>query len=288
VNLLIVDDEQAVRAGLVKLCERADDLHVVGEAASGARALKAVKELRPDLTLLDAELPDMSGFDVLRALGRRQQRRTIVLSANAQDGPTAFSAGAIDHLMKPVNEDAFNASILRAREQLKTRFAGAHRVRRAAALMLMRPDVHCVRPAFLVGEREHRLYPLDPAQIEYIESAGNYVKYHLGPVAYIARESIKRLDAVLAPTGFVRIERSVLLNIRAISYAQPIGHGTFAFTLVSGTRLYSGHAFRDTILAALPLRRRAPIRGGMRFHPAADSGVGTRPASRRNNPTAVG
>jgi DNA-binding LytR/AlgR family response regulator len=114
------------------------------------------------------------------------------------------------------------------------------------------------RPLFLVGEREHRLYPLDPFEIDYVQSAGNYVTYHLGGVEYIARESIKRLDTLLAPAGFVRIERSLLLNVRAIAYAQPIGHGTYEFTLATGARLHSGHAYRDTILAALPLRRRAP------------------------------
>jgi LytTr DNA-binding domain-containing protein len=114
------------------------------------------------------------------------------------------------------------------------------------------------RPLFLVGERERRLYPLDPLAIDYVESAGNYVTYHLAGVEYICRESIKHLEAVLAPAGFVRIERSLLLNVRAIAYAQPLGHGSFVFTLTNGARLHSGHAYRDTILAALPLRRRAP------------------------------
>lgn len=119
------------------------------------------------------------------------------------------------------------------------------------------------RPLLLVGEREHRLYPLDPRQIDYVESAGNYVTYHLGALGYIARESIKHLADVLAPNGFVRIQRSLLLNVRAIAYAQPIGHGSFAFTLASGTCLHSGDAYRDTILAALPLRRRAPARSAI-------------------------
>ncbi len=68
------------------------------------------------------------------------------------------------------------------------------------------------------------------------------------------------MATLLRPAGFVRIERSVLLNVRAIAYAQPNGRGTFAFTLVSGARLDSGHTYRDTILATLPLRRRAPTR----------------------------
>jgi len=241
-NLLIVDDEPTARAGLIRLCERAQDMRVVGEAGTGAKAIEAAEALRPDLMFLDADLPDMSGFDVLRALRRRHQRRTILVTANAQDVSGAFAAGALDILMKPVNETAFSVSILRARAR-----SAPH------------PDAGGAgRPLLLVGEREHRLYPLDPFEIDYVESAGNYVTYHRGDVSYIARESIKRLDDILAPAGFVRIERSLLLNVRAIAYVQTVGHGTFAFTLVSGACLRSGHVYRETIFAALPLRRRAP------------------------------
>ena len=267
-DLLIVDDEPAARVALIRLCERAQDMRVVGEAGTGVKAIEAVESLRPDLMLLDADLPDMSGFEVLRALRRRHQRRTILITANVQDAPGAFAAGAIDYLVKPVNEEAFSASILRARARGVPRPTDARRPH-AAALTAAPAASGAGRPLFLVGEREHRLYPLDPFEIDYVQSAGNYVTYHLAGVEYIARESIKRLDALLAPAGFVRIERSLLLNVRAIAYAQPIGHGSFAFTLVSGARLHSGHVYRDTILAALPLRRRAPPRPG----PAAEISV---------------
>ena len=256
-NLLIVDDEPAARVGLKRLCERSHDMRVVGEAGTGARAIEAVESLRPDLMLLDADLPDMSGLEVLRVLRRRQQRRTILVTPNAHDAPDALAAGALDYLMKPVNEEAFSASIVRARARAAAQAARAPSPP-ATARNTAPGTGGAGRPLLLVGEREHRLYPLDPVAIDYVQSAGNYVTYHLGGVDYIARESIKRLDAVLAPAGFVRIERSLLLNVRAIAYAQPVGHGSFAFTLVSGARLRSGHAYRDTILAALPLRRRAP------------------------------
>jgi two-component system, LytTR family, response regulator len=254
-NLLIVDDEPASRVSLIRLCERAPDMRVVGEAGTGEKAIEAVESLRPDLTLLDANLPDMSGFDVLRALRRRQQRRTVLVTANAQDAPGAFAAGALDFLVKPVHEEAFSATILRARAR------GMHHPAAVRPLHVMTDtprDADASRPLLLVGERERRLYPLDPCQIDYVESAGNYVTYHQAGVEYIARECLKRLADVLAPIGFVRIQRSLLLNVRAIAYAEPIGHGTFAFTLASGTRLHSGDAYRDSILAALPLRRRAP------------------------------
>jgi len=254
-NLLIVADQPAVRSGLTRLCGRAQELRVVGEAGTGATALEAVESLRPDLTLLDAELPDMSGFEVLNALRRPHKRRTILLTPKLEDARGALAAGALDFLVKPVNEAAFSASILRARARGAPRLCAARAPPPAAAA-----ESDTGWPARLVGEREHRLYPLEPCRIDYVESAGNYVTYHLGAVEYIARESLKHLDILLSPGGFVRIERSLLLNVRAIAYAQPIGHGTFAFTLASGVRLHSGHSYRDTILAALPLRRRAPQR----------------------------
>jgi two-component system, LytTR family, response regulator len=259
-DLLIVDDEPAARLGLIELCERARDVFVVGEAGTGARAIEAVESLRPDLMLLDADLPDMSGFDVLRALGPLHQRCTVLVSANAQDAPSAFAAGAIDHLVKPVNEAALSVTLLRARARGVPAAASSPRLH---VRMETPHEAQTARPLLLVGEREHRLYPLDPCQITYVESAGNYVTYHHAGLEYIARESIKRLATVLVSAGFMRIQRSLLLNIRAIAYAQPIGRGSFAFTLVSGTRLQSSDTYRDAILAALPLQHRAVTRAGL-------------------------
>lgn len=256
-NLVIVDGEPAARVGLKRLCERSTGMRVVGEAGTGAKAIEAVESLRPDLTLLDADLPDMPGLEVLKALRQRHERRTIFITTKLEDAPGAFAAGALDFLMKPVNELAFSTSILRARAQGTPRPAPSKGVPAAAPIPSPR-DLSARRPLFLVGEREQRLYPLEPAEIEYVESAGNYVTYHVGCTNYIARESIKHLDDLLAPAGFVRIERSLLLNVRAIVYAQPFGHGSFVFTLRTGARLRSGSAYRDTVLAVLPLRRRAP------------------------------
>lgn len=107
----------------------------------------------------------------------------------------------------------------------------------------------------LMGEREHRLYPLNADSIEYIESEGNYVTIRAGSAKYISRDSIKRLAVELADNGFLRIQRSLLVNIRSISYVESVGRGTFAFTLASGSCLQSSASYRDAILRALPMRR---------------------------------
>ena len=106
-----------------------------------------------------------------------------------------------------------------------------------------------------MAEREHRLYPLSADSIDYIESAGNYVIIRVGSVNYISRDSIKRLAVELGDNGFIRIQRSLLVNIRSISYVESVGRGTFAFTLSSGCCLQSSASYREAILRTLPMRR---------------------------------
>jgi two-component system, LytTR family, response regulator len=118
------------------------------------------------------------------------------------------------------------------------------------------------RVLILVGERERRLYVLRSDDLEYVESHGNYVKLHGGGVEYISRDSVKRLAAALAASGFLRIARPLLVNIRSIHYAQRASRGSYDFTLRSGAVVRSGSAFRDEILNLLPLtqtRRGAPL-----------------------------
>jgi two-component system, LytTR family, response regulator len=112
----------------------------------------------------------------------------------------------------------------------------------------------------IIGEREHRFYPLNAETIEYIESDGNYVTIRTRDSKYISRDTIKRLEAELAHLGFMRIERSLLVNIRAVVHLEAVGRGAFAFTLSSGSSLHSSPSYRDAILRVLPMRRSSGYR----------------------------
>lgn len=122
-----------------------------------------------------------------------------------------------------------------------------------------RPDQR-VGPLFLVGEREHRQYPLDPEKIDYIEANHNYVSIRIGSQAYISRDSMTRLANELAPLAFIRIERSYILNIRAVLYVTRANRGTFVFTLRSDVSLRSSVTYRKSIVRALPLASYSPRR----------------------------
>lgn len=134
-------------------------------------------------------------------------------------------------------------------------------LRRRRALENLRPAAGQRAATVLVGERERRLYPLSPGEVDYIESRGNYVEFHIGELVFISRDSIKRLTRALAASGYVRIQRTLLLNVQSIVYAQRVGHGTFAFTLRSGARVTSGARYREEILRILPLTRARRLGG---------------------------
>jgi two-component system, LytTR family, response regulator len=256
IRLLIVDKEPSVRFELTELCRGVADLQVLGEAESGRAAIDAAESLAPDLLFIDVALPDMSGFDVLRNLGNDAGRFGIMTSHQPDFAEQAIAEGAVDYLIKPVNPNRFAHAIARVRQRCSLEELADFQLKRQLLRLLGR------QPKFLVGERQHRLYPLDVEKIDYIEADGNYVTIRTGDAEYISRNSIKRLASELADFGFVRIDRSILLNIRAVHFAEPIGHGALAFTLCSGTCLHSSKTYRETILRILPWHH---CRGGSDF-----------------------
>jgi two-component system LytT family response regulator len=249
VKVLIVNERAHERDSLLRLCERNDDIEVVVEADCGRAAIDAAGKLNPDVILLDVELPDMSGFELLRSVGADTYSLGIMVSTCADHAIKAFAEGAIDYLVTPVTAERFDLAMARARHRFNCALPGDDHFTLTSEFSRTVP----VSPRFLVGERQRRLYPLDPKSIDYIEADGNYVTLRAGKVEYLSRDSIKRLSIQLAELGFIRIERSLLVNAAAVSYAEAAGHGTFALTLSSGVCLHSSAAYRDSILRIIPL-----------------------------------
>jgi DNA-binding LytR/AlgR family response regulator len=251
VKVLIVDDQADARDSLILLCERSDDIQVVGEAACGMAAIDAAGKLDPDLMLLNVELSDMSGFELLRTARAGTHPLGIMVSPCPDHAIGAFTEGAIDYLVTPVTAERFDLAMARVRHRCTYVLPGYSSFISGSSDLGRRAPVS---PRFLVGDRQRRLYPLDPMSIDYIEADGNYVTpLRAGKVEYFSRDSIKRLSTQLAELGFIRIERSLLVNAAAVSYAEVAGHGTFALTLNSGVCLHSSAAYRDSILRVIPL-----------------------------------
>ncbi|HTV98645.1 MAG TPA: LytTR family DNA-binding domain-containing protein [Steroidobacteraceae bacterium] len=254
-RILIVDDHAHARDSLTRHCERSHDVQVVGEAACGRAAIDAADTLNPDVVLMDVELPDMSGFELLRAVGAGTRPLGIMVSSCPDHAVRAFAEGAIDYFVMPVTEERFDLAMARARHQFSGGPPGSSRVPSSAAARGPAPPSP---PRFLVGERQRRLYPLDPRSVDYIEADGNYVTLRAGKVEYLSRDSIKHLSTELAALNFVRITRSLLVNAAAVLYAERAGRGIFALTLTCGACLHSSATYRDALLHAIPLPVKRP------------------------------
>jgi len=256
-NVLIVASSAAARSELIGLCAVLEHVRVIGEVNSGTRALETAEILRPDLVLLDTPLTDMTGRDLVWRMPAPCRHAVVMVTANPQEIPLSLETGAAECLSRPLSAPAVLTALTRAQARARTTLHENADLRRT---QIRQGSLGAHDPLVLVGEREHRLYPFDPHKVDYIESADNYVKFHLGNLEYISRDTVKRLHPLLRPLGFVRIERSLLLNIVAIAYVQPVGHGVFVFALASGQRLHSSPTYLESILDVLPLRRRTSAR----------------------------
>jgi two-component system LytT family response regulator len=248
-RVLIVDPDHDSRCGLERLC-RTNGLQLLPMAETGAFALRLAKMLRPQLVFVEAHLPDMTGLELLERL-KADTIGGVVVAARTDLAARAFETGALDYLLRPISNKRFTQSLGRARMWL-----AAAAIQASAGARRRRPLVSDSGPsAVLAGERNHRLYLLDPARVEYVEAEGNYVTYHADSGEYLSRDTLKRLELTLQTYGFLRIENSVLLNVGAIDYVVPLERGRFVFTLRSGMTLRSTLTYRAGILQRLPLAR---------------------------------
>jgi two-component system LytT family response regulator len=243
VRTLIVNGEPAVRAQLHRLCEGRPDLDVIAEATCGAQAIDVIQSSDANLLLLDARLPDMSGFELLRVLAPEAAPATIMLSTRdeARLKPSDIN---VNYLYKPVDPPQFDSAVDMA-------------IADAAndEIAVWRPGLW---PPQIIGERSGRIYFLDPHEVEYLAAAGNYVVAHIESNQYLARATLKGMSARLQPLGFVKIERSLLVNLRRVAYVERHDRGQFCFVMRGGARLVSSRE-RGAHLRAFLLGAMTPL-----------------------------
>lgn len=257
-KLLIVEDKPADRATIASLCQSQgvfDDLEV---AESGADALRRIHRRPPDVLLLECELTDMTGFDLLNELKVEDRPASIMMASDERHALRAIEAAATDYLIKPIHAHRIATALERARALVQHAAASDSAMRQLASAL--RAVANGPPPALgvgerLIGERNGRLYFIAPSEVEYIEAEWNYVTIHSGDRHYISRDSLKRLTPLLQAQGFVRISRSVTVNLRRVDYAEREGRGVLGFVLQSGVRLISSRGMRLGAGAELSIAR---------------------------------
>lgn len=234
---LIVDDEAPARALLRKFLSADPSIEIVGECADGVDAVRGIESLRPDLVLLDIEMPELDGFGVLRALDENRAPAFIFVTAYDQYAVKAFESQALDYLLKPFDESRFQLALTRAKARLREQRSAAD-AQAALARMLEKP---CDR--FLVRAQE-KLLVIRSEDICWAEVDGNYVTLHVGAARHPLRQTLDALEKQLDPARFQRIQRSILVNLDFVRELSPLTRGDYLLVMRDGTELKLNRNYR--------------------------------------------
>ena len=249
IRTLIVDDEPLARERLAALLQPLEDIEVVGECRDGEEAVLAIHDLAPDLVFLDIQMPGMSGFDVIDAIGTDRMPLIVFVTAYDQHALRAFEVRALDYLLKPFDRERFTDALQRARAQLERDESGDIGRRLLAMVKDMRRDQP--RSDRLVVKSGGRLFFLRTDEIDWVEASGNYVRLHVGGASHLLRETMSAMEARLGPEKFFRIHRSSIVNIDRIQELQPWLNGEYAVLLRTGARLTLSRGYREKLQETL-------------------------------------
>ncbi len=254
IRALIVDDESLARQRVRLLAQDDPLLVIIGESASGAEALPVIERERPDLLFLDIQMPEVDGFELLENLSRERLPQVIFTTAFDHHAVRAFEKHALDYLVKPLQPDRFKAAVARAREHLTN-----HQASTAARglLEMLAAQKSATPPRYLTRitvKNDDRVIVLKTADIDSIESAGNYVAVNVGKESHILRETLNALETQLDPEQFLRVSRSAIVNLDRVKELQPMFKGEHLIILQNGKRLTMTRGSLRDIEQALKFR----------------------------------
>jgi len=224
---LIVDDEPIARRVLREELESMRDVEVIGEAGNGPSALDQIASHGPDLVLLDLQMPQMGGLEVVRNIRHGTNMPNIVIvTAHDQYALDAFDAGAIDYLLKPVRTQRLIEAVERAR-----RIGSRQRVEGLAHLQEIADSVSGPREARIVGKLGTEFYLLKADEILAFQAEGEIVSIVTTKKKYLATQTLKSVDKRLSGLGFRRIHRNAVVNLNHIRKMSALSSQRWLITL---------------------------------------------------------
>ncbi len=264
-RVLIVDDEPVARAGLRGVVASRTDVALAGECRNGREAVLAIRGERPDLVLLDVQMPGLDGLAVLRAIGADAMPATIFVTAFDRFAVQAFEMAAVDYVVKPYSRERLDAAIDRALARLREHrvtaaherllaaladaaSAGARSEPRGASDRATRGARFAERLIVSVGARGI-IVPI--ADVVSFQADGYCVTVVTAGSRYVLRESLERLEARLDPAEFLRVHRSVIVRITAVRSIERAGAGRLVLAMADGSRIAVSRSRRDAVVHAV-------------------------------------
>lgn len=256
-RVLVADDEPLATRRLRRMLGAHPDVTVVAECSTGAEALAAFARETPDLVLLDVQMPDGDGFEVMEELARASDALVVFVTAFDEYAVRAFEAAALDYLVKPVRRSRLDTALDRARERLGLRAAAA---RVDAEGDVVEPNVSAPASAnratdrFLIDRGRH-MEVVMVEDIDWIESSDNDVIVHIASERHRYRRTMEQVLARLPENRFIRVHRSAIVNLGRVRQVHPWFHGNYLLVLADGTRVTTGRTYRERFLERMDALR---------------------------------
>ena len=245
IRTLIVDDERLARQKVRTLLEDDEEIEVVGECANGTEAIAAVRKQKPDLLLLDIEMPGHNGFEVLQRLRSERLPMVVFITAHDEYAVRAFEVEAVDYVMKPFDRRRFHDALRRAKRQM-------HDDASESEARILRLLERIVKPKasaldhFVVKNRD-RTFLVPVPEVDWIEAEGKYVRLHTAGASHLVRESIGDVEERLDGRKFLRIHRATIVNVKRILEMHKGFGGSVFVVLRDGTKLTMSRRYRGRI-----------------------------------------
>ncbi|HEY7896735.1 MAG TPA: LytTR family DNA-binding domain-containing protein [Gemmatimonadaceae bacterium] len=246
---VIADDEPLARERLRTMLQAHPEFTIAAECATGPETVDAILAHTPDLLFLDIKMPVLNGIEVLDALDELKRPPAIVfVTAFDEYAVKAFDLSVVDYLLKPFDRDRFEQALRRSTQRLHA----ADGATRAALDRGVRTYMSTLRSGREYPERfpvrgPRHVYFVQAADIDWVEASANYVQVHADGHVHFIRDTMTAFAEKLAPDRFIRVHRSVIVNIDRIRRIEPRGHGDYLITLSDGARLASSQGYNERL-----------------------------------------
>lgn len=263
-SAIVVDDEKKARDGLSMLLSKDPEIDLVAVCKNGMEAITQINSLKPQLLLLDIQMPEINGFEVLSSIDPDKMLAIVFTTAYDQYALKAFEIHAIDYLLKPFTDERFfealahakhhilHASLQQIHLNLNSLLKG-YQTEQAAPEndRLISAESRQTAPFLerLVIKSSGKVYFLRFDEIIWIEACDYFVKIHTSDKTHMVRESLKTMENRLPESSFLRIHRSHMINSQMIRTLEPFFNGDFFITLSNGKTLKGSRNYKHRLEA---------------------------------------
>lgn len=249
IRTLIIDDEELARDRLRTFLSRDSDIEIVGECGDGKEAIAAIQNQTPDLIFLDVHMPEADGFTVLKNIDHHKMPIVVFVTAHDQYAVRAFDVHALDYLLKPFDKARFERALIRAKSEVVLR----NNTNVNQKLLSLLEHIESAKKQHadrILVKSAGKVFFLKFDEIDWVESAGNYIKLHVGHESHLLRETMGEMERKLGDDRFVRIHRTAIVNLDRVKEVQPWFNGEYIVQLNDGTKLTASRGYKKRLSEA--------------------------------------